>query len=1141
MKQILNQPYNRQSFIENMLLPTVQGRVDDLKIYDSSGAESLALTDSERQYAKSAIKYGEFTTRDETAREVGLYEVILKDDKRVERSRVGIAALVKKHIIGNDAVLVNFAYENPENRPWRFSFIAHDAVFAAGEMKQTATNPKRYTYVFGEPEETYRTALERFDTLGREKDITMASLKNAFGVEALSKAFFDEYRDTHYAGFVDYLTNSNFKQSVFNADEKEIRDFVKKLLGRIVFLYFIQKKGWLGANNEDYQDGDKNFMSHFYQKAKANETFYPNWLSKLFFDTLNTRRPDDAFEMPGGTVVKIPYLNGGLFEKESDRYDFLTFPPGLFRELFAFFDSYNFTIYEDSPEEHTVAVDPEMLGHIFENLLEDNKDKGAFYTPKEIVHYMTQASLTEYLHTQIPEINRDKLEAFVKNKAPECEENELSETHKKQIDQKLDAVKICDPAIGSGAFPMGLLQEIFGLKERIAHEFGYSVWSPARVKEHIIQNSIYGVDIEKGAVDIARLRFWLSLIVDEEKPKPLPNLDYKIMQGNSLVSKFVPCQRHPLGKDSLGEAEIVEIDWSTDDASAGFFGQEFVIERTRLLKAISEKQKEFFTANTANKPKLAKEIRKLKLEILAMQLEVMIATKGAKEDKNALKKPSKKQLEKYLETEGWQRTLSKINQLKLNDKPFKHFDWKLDFPEVLNPLAVANTGFDIVIGNPPYLRVQGIRDNDSAYADELIKKFKAATGSFDLYAVFLENAMTLINSSGVVNFIMPVKWTNAAFGSGLREVVTKTDSAYKIINFGAYQVFNASTYTGLQWFKANSDHLKYYELDRDILSADGLSKYLSGIKSESRIPKDKLGKDSWVLSSREVTAILDKLGKHPRRMSDIFEKIFQGLATSKDNVYFLYNCKENGNHVTGFSKQLDSEVKVEKDFVKPLLKGDDVHRYEPIETNKVVLFPYKLSEETVQLYTEKELKNEFPLAYNYLKKCEDVLRDREKGRFNIDGEWFQYGRKQGILFAEKEKLLAPEISLGGNFTYDQNGDFYSTTKIYGYIKKEAIKEGYKFWLGLLNSRLFWFFIQQTGYVLRGGYFTFKTNYIHPFPVPAEFSISHTERVVDLVTEILTLKKENPKTDTSDLEEEIDELVFDLYELTEEERKIILQA
>jgi hypothetical protein len=239
----------------------------------------------------------------------------------VERSRVGIAALIKKQIIGNNAVLVNFAYANPQNRSWRFSFVAHDAVFTDGEMVQAETNPKRYTYVFGEPDETYRTALERFFTLGHEYSITVESLKDAFGVEAMSKAFFDEYRDIHYNGFVDYLTRSNFKQSVFNGNEKAIRDFAKKLLGRIVFLYFIQKKGWLGASDGEYKDGDKNFMSNFYQKAGASESFYSVWLSKLFFDTLNNPRPNDTFEMPDGATVKIPYLNGGLFEKESNKHD----------------------------------------------------------------------------------------------------------------------------------------------------------------------------------------------------------------------------------------------------------------------------------------------------------------------------------------------------------------------------------------------------------------------------------------------------------------------------------------------------------------------------------------------------------------------------------------------------------------------------------------------------------------------------------------------------------------------------------------------------------------------------------------------------------------------------------------------------
>jgi hypothetical protein len=499
MKEILKQQfqasYNREAFEKNVLRPIFQGKVNEYVILDNKTAFSIPLTDGEKTIAKSITKYGHIVTADD--RKIELYEVVLKDDKVVERNKVSIGALVKKQIIGNNAIFVNFTYENPDDKNWRFSFIAFDSVFEDGDIKTIETNPKRYTYIFGEPDETYKTAVDCFSKLANELEIKIAKIKDAFGVEAMSKAFFDEYRDTHYKNFVNHLIHSNFKKSAFDGDEKAIRDFVKKLLGRIVFLYFLQKKGWLGATTLEYNDGDKNFISNFFKEAKQGADFYPVWLSKLFFETLNEKRKEDNFTMPNGSVVKIPYLNGGLFEKDSNKTDFITFEPELFASLFDFFDQYNFTVYEDSPDDHTVAVDPEMLGHIFENLLEDNKDKGAFYTPKQIVQYMTQESLIEYLATYLPKI-KSKIEKFVKDKV-----NELNQSDLEKIDELLDNVKICDPAIGSGAFPMGLLQEIFNLKEQIAFKFDFKGWDSAIAKENIIQKSIYGVDIEKGAVDIA--------------------------------------------------------------------------------------------------------------------------------------------------------------------------------------------------------------------------------------------------------------------------------------------------------------------------------------------------------------------------------------------------------------------------------------------------------------------------------------------------------------------------------------------------------------------------------------------------------------------------------------------------------------
>jgi|26BtaG_2_1085354.scaffolds.fasta_scaffold00496_7 hypothetical protein len=1097
--QIFKAAYNRQSFIDNVLLPTIQGKVDNLKIYDQHGAQEVELTASEEQYAKSAVKYGEFTTRDEIGRTVELYEVILHDHKQVERSRVGIAALIKKQIIGNNAVLVNFAYENPNNRSWRFSFVAHDAVFTDGEMVQSETNPKRYTYVFGEPDETYRTALDRFYTLAHEYEITVDTLKDAFGVEAMSKAFFDEYRDIHYNGFVDYLTRSNFKQSAFNGNEKAIRDFVKKLLGRIVFLYFIQKKGWLGASNGEYKDGDRNFMSNFYKKAGANETFYSTWLSKLFFETLNRQRPNDAFEMPDGSSVKVPYLNGGLFEKESNKYDYLTFPADLFSELFDFFDQYNFTIYEDSPEEHTVAVDPEMLGHIFENLLEDNKDKGAFYTPKEIVHYMTQESLIEYLHTQIPDADRRQLEAFVKNK-----DNELSDDHKKQIDLKLDAVKICDPAIGSGAFPMGLLQEIFGMKERIAYDLGYSVWSPATVKEHIIQNSIYGVDIEQGAVDIARLRFWLSLIVDEDIPKPLPNLEYKIVVGNSLVSKF--------------EDEIIEIDWSTDSTTGGIFGQELIEGKTKLLKAISAKQKEFFTADNDAKPKLSAEIRKLKLDILAKQLELIIETKGAKRDSNSLSKPSKKQAEKYLETEGWKRTLSKINQLKTNSKPFKHFDWKLDFPETLNPLVATKTGFDIIIANPPYLKERGNAEifgpvNNSSYG----KKWHQ--GKMDYWFYFLHLAMDNVGRSGVINFITSRYWINNTGATKLISRVQKELSFIDVVDIGKLKVFdNVAGHHMIHIYSKNKrNSFRYRKLKNRVQDIETYT-------NNENVTIEELNNETAFVNNSEISFTRKNVFSCKSVPLSKFFDVSQGVVEAADKVSAKQHAKIGDPNI-----QIGSGVFVltQKEFQKLSLSTHEKRILkEYVDPGQVIKYKIDRSKSKHLIYSDKHVKQQIATDPNFLA----IRSHLDKFSDFITSSNRPYGlhRPREVKYFERPKILFKSMFKENEFYLDYD-NLYFGMSFSSIIAKED-DQLLSPLLGILNSKLAlsWFYNNGKH---RGAGVDIGVAKLRSFPLPINFKDNVLSIVVTWINS-LQIKETESKSENdlvlSSFLDIADSLVYELY-------------
>uniref|UniRef100_UPI00352AD3C6 Eco57I restriction-modification methylase domain-containing protein n=1 Tax=Aerococcus urinaeequi TaxID=51665 RepID=UPI00352AD3C6 len=948
--------------------------------------EDMAITLSDKILSKHCLSLGNYEVSEYS--KIGIFEIELNDKVKITRNRVALRNLIRDITKQVSAAMVVFI----QGDKWRFSYISKrkSRNIETDEIQDIETAPKRYTYLFGKNERALTAAI-RFDKLIQKQRenifqlLSLADFEDAFSVEKLSRDFFREYKAI-YEDFVQFLTGkryiktkgkfveteihaANFQlRNLFNNDEKQARDFCKRMMGRIIFLYFIQKKGWLAVSpGKKWGEGDPEYMFNLFANAKHKDDFYSQALVPLFFKTLNNIKSEDP-----SNKFRFPYLNGGLFDDAHDRrYNRLAMPTEIFERLFTTFNNYNFTVYEDAPDEHTVAVDPEMLGHIFENLLEDNKDKGAFYTPKEVVHFMCRESLAEYLVDHVAmdidkDFKRHCIAKILTQEELQAEEERFVDKYAFDIIAALKRVTICDPAIGSGAFPMGLLQEIFNAEIYLIGREGFTRKdTEATIKKHIIEESIYGVDVDAGAVDIARLRFWLSLVVDEIEPQPLPNLSFKIVCANTLI---------PLGKiknlDMAGTKEIAD--------------------------EMAKVRHDYFGASKEEKEELENRFNNLQKKLLVTAKDWI-----SKED-------------------------AEVYQRLLEFHPFeeKSCNW-------FDPwwMFGVKGGFDVVIGNPPYLRIQGIREVDSDFADKLTKTYKSATGSFDLYGVFLEKSISLINSNGLVNFIMPVKWTNAAFGSGLREIISSKNSAHKIISFGAHQVFNASTYTALQWFKSDSECLIYHELDRSLESKEELGNYLDSIKMHpgTKIPNSLLKRDNWVLTTSKTADILKKLNTQPRRLSDVFEKIFQGLATSKDDVYFIYDCKQEGKYITGFSKEIDAVGKLEKEFTKPLLKGEDVHRYENITSDRVVIFPYKLNGESASLYTEKEIKELFPMAYSYLKKCEKVLRAREKGRFNIDGEWFQFGRKQGINFAEKEKLVAPEISLGGNFSYDEKGDFYSTT------------------------------------------------------------------------------------------------------------------
>ncbi|MCH7404620.1 Eco57I restriction-modification methylase domain-containing protein [Belliella aquatica] len=923
---------------------------------------------------------------------------------------------------------------------------------------------------------------------------------------------------------VDYLTESpSYKSSIFKGDEKAIRDFVKLTLGRLVFIQFLQKKRWMGVPTEDsgWNTGDPTFLKNSFHNFTPKDAFYSNFLEPLFFETLNKDgRPNLLFPITG---TKVPYLNGGLFEKGKENSHLINFPSAYFDELFEFFDRYNFTIDESDPKEQEVGIDPEMLGHIFENLLEDNKDKGAYYTPKEIVHYMCQESLLEYLKTFLKENGKwPKHEAEQKD----LQESLLNFIKKKEgsgiieYDRELAIalrdVKICDPAIGSGAFPMGLLTEIFqavyilfhASRDVVGEEWRMKEWKPNLVKRNIIQNSIYGVDMEKGAVDIARLRFWLSLIVEEPKPEPLPNLDYKIVVGNSLIGK-------------LGEI-VIDIDWSLDDTSYGLFGAELAQRKAELLNKLSIEQKEFFNPKS-NKNKLSTEIRNLKIDLLLIQLELMVKTKGIETKPTGTSRKIAEQTRLYLQTLGWKEGIKQLLLLKKQpEKPLNFFDWKLDFSEVVNESVCSNSGFDIVIGNPPYIKVQNIPKQDALTYKE---KYQSATGKYDIYLLFIEHSFEILKKNGSVIFINPHRFIIADYGREIRNVLKEKNWIKSILYFGVNQIFsNATTYSGVFHFKENSNYVEYCEPK---------TKNLHELKF-FEIPYSLLG-DTWLITTdSNVIRVLNQIKSYPSILK-YCEGIYQGIISIGDKI-FMFDGKEVGELINGVSEETNENITIELQAVRPVLKGEDIRRYKPLKKKKYTIFLHEENSKgkTIPI-VENDVKTKFPLTYNYLNQFKNELVAKKISYKTNPDYWYSLHRSRELSILNKEgKIITPQLQNKPNFTIDFSGKYYPDAGGYIVAPKKEFQYLSKSLLAVLNSRLFYYFIVNTSTPYNNNYYYFKTNYIEPFCIP-ENIVKINDLLSKIVTIVLHCNKDFnidnsiPNSHISEFFEEIiDALILELY-------------
>lgn len=762
----------QKPFDEAQFRQFARNLVNDLDESKAFQAQGNYIKDAYKQQVRQYKRIGQYVDPDENT--LDILVVRLQQPTSLDRARTMQRNFIAQYLQDRDqkeAALV--AYTTDGSTDWRFSLVRLDYRLEQQEdgsykPKKEVTAARRSSFLVGETEPNHTAQQQLLPLLLNDRhNPTLDELEAAFNIESVTKEFFERYKSL-FLQVRDEVEALRQNDPVIADDfaQKQIdpANFAKKLLGQIVFLYFLQKKGWMGVEpGQPWGSGAKDFLRRLFRRDNVQyDNFFNDVLEPLFYQALAVDRGSGAlYELPGcQQPCKIPFLNGGLFEPIGG-YDWqatnVFIANDTIQTILDTFDLYNFTVREDEPLDKEVAVDPEMLGKVFENLLEvkDRKSKGAFYTPREIVHYMCQESLINYLDTtinrqlveiapppvqqtslfetstsgQVPltqeeyceRVPRGNLERLVRQGEQSLENDAQvmkkgSETPTYQfrvpgsvrtlavnIDRALADIKICDPAIGSGAFPVGMMQEIVKVRGVLTTYLPDEGRTPYAFKRHAIQASIYGVDIDPGAVDIAKLRLWLSLVVDEEdyeSIKPLPNLDYKIVCGNSLLS---------VEKNLLNYQVFAELE--------------------------QQKQAYFEETNADRKAELRATIQ------------------------------------------GLIKTITNQDET---------FDFEVYFSEVFQQQG----GFDVVIGNPPYVDSETMKRETPQLREKYSSLFKeTAKGNWDLFIIFIHQGIKILRKEGFISYITPNKLIGEKYSESLRKFISKKRVVF-LRDYSSIEIFN---------------------------------------------------------------------------------------------------------------------------------------------------------------------------------------------------------------------------------------------------------------------------------------------------------------------------------------------------------------
>lgn len=959
----------------------------------------------------------------------------------------------------------------------------------------------------------------------------------AFNVTKITDRFYREYKD-HYNRVRDAVRQYNRQPEFQNADqEAKLHAFTQRLLGRLMFLYFLQRKGWLGGRlkflTEQFADTVRRHAGEF---RGDQETFYyyAEVLEPLFFETMNTRRPDNITRWPG---IRIPYLNGGLFDQSRDPDGVIVLPDSLFDPmsntgLLAFFNRYNFTIADDTPLEQDVAVDPEMLGKVFENMLEERErgQTGSFYTPRTIVVYMCQEALAGYLEESAG-IPRDTTRAqFDPDRALPFTADEA-----RRVAQALDTLTVLDPAVGSGSFPIGMLGEIIRLRRACAEALGQDV-TPATVadwKEAIIRDTLYGVDIKPEAIEIAQLRLWLALVVDQtiEQARPLPNLDYKLMAGDSLIETID-------GKPVLTESAQALLSTTPDgvtwehtrdqlqlfdpnpvQARMVLFDSERQTEQERLH--LDKLRQQYFRAQPDERRRLREEITAQERRIVfsslkeqAEKLQEQIDQFGYKAgmQNGVLRRDDQRKLEAAAAN---LKRITEIQEImRKPDAALPFFLYRLHFSEVF----AAKGGFDIVVANPPYVRMEAITDQKpelkAAYPEVYI-------GTADLYVYFFARGIQLLKSRGQLAFIAPNKWLRASYGEKLRDYFVKTVQIEQIIDFGHASIFKgADTFPCIGMFQrlggkpANKTSVNITRVPREEFEHWDLRDFVE--EHGYLVTANRFSAAPWSLETPHIERLMAKIQAACVPLREFIGGTpYRGILTGLNEAFLIDTPTRN---------LLIKEDPACEPVIRPYLRGQDIGRWQVNWADLYLLYiPWEFPIE------------KYPAIYAHLKKSEKQLSARpdvRAGRF----PWYALSRYASEYYVEfeKPKIVYQEIQFHPKFALDAE-NYFANNKVF------LIPTASLYLLAVLNSPLMWW--HNWRYLPH-----MKDEALNPagikmvdlpIAVPTDALRSQIEPAVE---RLIALSKESQspviEAEMQRLEQQLSDLVNQAYGLTPEEVELM---